>query len=114
MLKTHLCGVFFHLMDCWWVNNLKELSAKFSRSKRSSTGAGPSLALPPTTLSALFNIQEAADCVGLFCGFVIGLEQIRDWIETIRLIFSWVEPRILIQASRIKVQFTYCVASFPN
>lgn len=95
---TPLLPFLFHLMGCWGVNNLKEHSAKFSRSKRSSTGDGPSPASPPTTLSVLFNIQEAADCAGLFCGFVIGLEQIRDWIETIRLIFSWVPPRIRVQS----------------
>lgn len=84
-------------MGCWRKKNLKEHPAKFSRSKRSSAGGGPSSALPPADLSVLFSIQEAADCVGLFWGFGIGLEQIKDRTETIRLIFSWVQPKIWIQ-----------------
>lgn len=80
------------------LNNFKEHFANISRSKRSSTWDDPSLAVPSTPLSVLFNIQEATDCTGLFCGFITGLEQIIDWVETIRLIFSWFQPRIWIQA----------------
>lgn len=93
---------FFNPMGCWGKKNLKEHSAKISRSKRSSAGDRPSPALPPATLSVLFSIQEAAECVVLFCGFAVGLEEIKDRIDTIRLIFSWVQPKIWIQVFREK------------
>lgn len=116
-LSLLLLLFFFCPMGCWGKKNLKEHSAKFSRSKRSSAGDGPSPALPSATLSVLFSFQETAECVGLFCGSAVGLEVIRDRIKTIRLNFSWVQLKIWIQVFRKKshkVQFTYCVISFPN
>lgn len=53
---------FFHPMGCWGMNKLKEHSAKFSRSKGSSTGDGPSWALPlAQSCSASRRLMTALD-----------------------------------------------------
>lgn len=50
---------------------------------------------------------------GLFCGFATGSEQIRDWTKTIRLIFSWDQLRVWIQAFRNE-ELKYCAFSWIN
>lgn len=93
-------------MSCWGKKNLKDHSAKFFRSKGSSAGDGPSPALPQLPCQSC-SASRSCWIYWIILWVCRGLEHIKDRIETIRLLFSWVQPRNWIQVFRKKKPLKY-------